>query len=76
MASMAFSSHSVVRKADGMHCESVRRYIKVDVGVRNEITKKVCQNCAHTGTIRLKLTCYRRYPRTNMLGSNLFYPCF
>lgn len=76
MAHMAFFSHLIVRKADGMHRESVRRYIQVDVGVRNEITKKVCRNCVHTGTIRLKRTCYRRYPRTNMLGSNLFDRCF
>lgn len=59
--------------ADMIYRGVVGRYVQVEFGVRNAIIKKVCQNCAHTGTIRLKLTCHRRYPRIHMLGSNLFH---
>lgn len=63
-------------QADMIHCGSVGRYIQVEFGVGNAINEKICQNCAHTETIRLKLTCHRRYPRIHMLGSNLFTSCY
>lgn len=56
-----------------IHCESLRRYTQLDIGVRKGIIEKSCPNCAHMETILLKLACPRRYPQANTIGSNLFY---